>query len=164
MRGKDLLSKMLNLSPEDLELPVYFHTKAQRYHRIYTGVDSLEVDGSRILIDNDSKFHDCDDSCINFICPRSSEGPWEYPRYHHWYLAEDDMLHCSYCGSIQADKFESFVEESLKTNSSVSIEATTKSYKFYIRFGSRRAKFYTQHFTSQEQVDRVNKLWSLRSA
>ena len=98
-------------------------------------------------------------------CPRSGE-MFQHPDggESEWrYIRDDDVLTCSYCGSIHPDEFMAQVR------SGSPIGATDKSYKAYVEEMSSREpvrmdhapKFYYQHLSSEQQ-DEFVRLWNER--
>lgn len=79
-----------------------------------------------------------------------------------WCKEANGDLCCSYCGSLHPEDFIRLVKKSSDPSSDVSIDSSTKGYKFYIRrpdvvnAAEGGIKFYNWHFRDQSDVDRVN--------
>lgn len=87
---------------------------------------------------------------VEFQCPRrdpAMDAVSNYPTIDSW--REDGT--CSYCGSMNPDKFMELVEQG------VEVIPTDKNYKAYIRHGGHgQAKFYFQHLSKEQMVKFVD--------
>lgn len=85
-----------------------------------------------------------------FQCPRrdpAMDAVSNYPTIDSW--REDGT--CSYCGSMNPDKFMELVEQGAE------VIPTDKNYKAYIRHGGHgQAKFYFQHLSKEQMAKFVD--------
>lgn len=94
------------------------------------------------------------------LCPQRMPGPWNHvPEHDEWEIRGDDKC-CSYCGSLHPDR----VLELVKQYGPSVIEATDKSYKWYVnRNNIPNASFggikYYRHHDTQEFIDKLNELF-----
>lgn len=89
------------------------------------------------------------------VCPQHQRGPFAYPETDEW--SEDGT--CSYCGSMNPDKFMELLEAN-----SVTLTPTDKPTKVYVNMGDGPGKVHKMYFVhmSEEQQRRFVYMYNAR--
>ena len=89
------------------------------------------------------------------LYPRRPGGNmWKLPEHDTWEIRENNLYHCSYCGSLHPDE----VLKLIKEHGFGIINHSDKQYKWYIDIPSKSILKYYRHHDTDEFINAYNEL------